>query len=44
VCVNGPSCDSQILTVTEFLNLFPDDTETAVCSGIMLKNNDNVVE
>jgi hypothetical protein len=42
--VSGCKCKSLISTMTEFLNLCQDGTDTSVCLGIMLKNNNVAVE
>jgi hypothetical protein len=42
--MKGWECNSPIYTATGFLNSFQEGTSASVCSGINLKNNDNLVE
>jgi hypothetical protein len=42
--MNGSKCVSLISLAAEFLSLCQDGTNSSMRSGIMLKNNDNLVE
>jgi len=42
--MNGFECKNQIYILTEFLNLFLDETNVPVCLRIEVKNNDTLAE